>query len=226
MNKEIKTTIINTFGTISYLVVIFFFITLILFTHNNVNDALKESWTASLSFMSVLSTLGAAYIASKLFNDWKIQQNHSTQKEFIHDINNQYKDIVSYVTENVENMHKMVSIYNSQLQNLPSKHTSFIMDLFRLHHGFTIRLMNLKIEVQNYGIIINDIEYSKDIIAEIDKAENILESLFNPIKQLSETHSSHFSLAIYEYNKYMSEELSSNVYETVIIPLLNKLPAK
>lgn len=73
MNNDIKKTLINTFGRISYLTVIFFLFTFILFIQNDVNDPLKESWIAGISFLSVLSTLGAAYIASSLFNDWREQ---------------------------------------------------------------------------------------------------------------------------------------------------------
>jgi hypothetical protein len=83
MNSEIKTRLINTFGTISYLIVIFFFFTLILFMHNDVEDALKESWVASIYFLSVLATLGAAYIASSLFNDWKDEQEHQNKLRLI-----------------------------------------------------------------------------------------------------------------------------------------------
>ncbi|KQX00134.1 hypothetical protein ASC84_19080 [Acinetobacter sp. Root1280] len=71
MNNEIKSIFANTIGTISYLIVIFFFVTLIMFIHNEVHDALKEAWVASIYFLSVLATLGAAFIASKLFNDWR-----------------------------------------------------------------------------------------------------------------------------------------------------------
>lgn len=81
MNKDIKSLLINTFGTISCLLVIFFFVTYILFSHNGVQDALKESWSASLAFFSVLATLGAAVIAAYLFNDWRIIHNNTSLKE-------------------------------------------------------------------------------------------------------------------------------------------------
>lgn len=75
MNQKIKLLLINTCGTISYLIVIFFFVTFILFLHNDVEEALKEAWSVSVSFLSVLATLGAAIIAANLFNDWKVEQH-------------------------------------------------------------------------------------------------------------------------------------------------------
>lgn len=83
MNNEIKSIFANTIGTISYLIVIFFFVTLILFMHNDVENAVKEAWIASIYFLSVLSTLGAAYIASRLFNDWRDQFKFQLLKEKI-----------------------------------------------------------------------------------------------------------------------------------------------
>lgn len=81
MNEDIKKNLINTFGRISYLFVIFFFFIYILYLHNEVPEALKEAWSASLSFLSVLATLGAAYIASKLFNDWKDAHNKNINSQ-------------------------------------------------------------------------------------------------------------------------------------------------
>lgn len=75
MTPKIKSLLINTFGTISYLIVIFFFVTFILFLHNDVEESLKESWSVSVSFLSVLATLGTAIIAANLFNDWRDQHN-------------------------------------------------------------------------------------------------------------------------------------------------------
>lgn len=73
MNENIKRMLVDAFGRITYLSVIFFFFIYILYIQNDVVEPLKEAWTASLSFLSVLATLGAAYIASRLFNDWREQ---------------------------------------------------------------------------------------------------------------------------------------------------------
>lgn len=81
MNSDIKSLLIRVCGTISYLIVIFFFVTFILFLHNDVKDALKEAWSVSVSFLSVLATLGAAVIAAYLFNDWRIVQRAAAKAE-------------------------------------------------------------------------------------------------------------------------------------------------
>ncbi|MFW1765930.1 hypothetical protein ACG9X2_10770 [Acinetobacter bereziniae] len=50
---------------------------------SDVKDALKEAWGSSIGFLSVLATLGAAYIASSLFNDWKDEQEHHNKLRLI-----------------------------------------------------------------------------------------------------------------------------------------------
>ena len=86
MNTDIKSLLIRVCGTISYLIVIFFFVTFILFLHNDIKDALKEAWSVSVSFLSALTTLGAAIIAANLFNNWKDQHNKTVEKEMAWDV--------------------------------------------------------------------------------------------------------------------------------------------
>ena len=81
MNSDIKSLLIRVCGTISYLIVIFFFVTFILFLHNDVKDAFKEAWSVSVSFLSVLASLGAAVIAAYLFTDWRIVQRAQSKSE-------------------------------------------------------------------------------------------------------------------------------------------------
>lgn len=75
MKKDIKIVLIDTCGWIGSLSVIVFFFTLLLYSHNNIQDPLKEAWSITFSSLSALATIGAAIIAANLFNDWKDQHN-------------------------------------------------------------------------------------------------------------------------------------------------------
>lgn len=112
MNNEIKSIFANTIGTISYLIVIFFFVTLILFMHNDVNDALKEAWVASIYFLSVLSTLGAAYIASRLFNDWRFEKDHDTKSIYLNNAIQKLSEIHSSLIECRSNANNLLKVKN------------------------------------------------------------------------------------------------------------------
>lgn len=82
MKNEIRSLLINTCGWIVTISVVVFFFTLWLFSYNNVNDTLKESWSIIFSTLSALTTIGAAIIAAYLFNDWKVQHNKQITNEF------------------------------------------------------------------------------------------------------------------------------------------------
>ncbi|AYA68610.1 hypothetical protein CDG62_09795 [Acinetobacter sp. WCHA55] len=45
-------------------------------------NPLKEAVSSTASFLAILATLTAAYVASKLFNDWRVQHNKSVRNEF------------------------------------------------------------------------------------------------------------------------------------------------
>lgn len=75
MKKETKIFLIDICGYIVSISIVVFFFTLWLYSFNNINDALKESWTIAFSCVSALTTIGAAIIAAYLFNDWKEQHN-------------------------------------------------------------------------------------------------------------------------------------------------------
>ncbi|WP_053087171.1 hypothetical protein [Acinetobacter bereziniae] len=81
MKADIKRTFIDTFGRISYLFVIFFFFIFILYLHNDVEGAFKEACSTSLNFLSALTTIGAAYIASSLYTDWRDTERYNIAKE-------------------------------------------------------------------------------------------------------------------------------------------------
>ncbi len=86
MKNEICKFIIDVCGYIASIIVIFFFFTLWLFSYNQINDALKEAWNSSISLSSALATIGAAIIASKLYNDWRTQHNANLELTYISEI--------------------------------------------------------------------------------------------------------------------------------------------
>ncbi|MDI9705409.1 hypothetical protein QM277_19315, partial [Acinetobacter baumannii] len=92
MKSEYKKFIINFIGSIVAICTIVFFFFLLLYSHNNVNETLKESFTITISIFSALATIGAAIIALKLYTDWrdpiKLQNKfefHKFSKELFND---------------------------------------------------------------------------------------------------------------------------------------------
>lgn len=79
MKAEIRTFLIDTCCWVVSISIIFFFFTLWLFSYNNIEEPLKESWSNTVSLLSALATIGAAIIASRLFQNWKTQHSFTEQ---------------------------------------------------------------------------------------------------------------------------------------------------
>ncbi|WP_151964152.1 hypothetical protein [Acinetobacter oleivorans] len=79
MKTEIRTFLINACFWVISISIIFFFFILFLYSHNNINDPLKESFSLTISLFSALATLGAAIIAARLFQNWKTQHSFTEQ---------------------------------------------------------------------------------------------------------------------------------------------------
>ncbi|ENW33965.1 hypothetical protein [Acinetobacter baumannii] len=98
MNQKIKVILIDTFGWITSICIIFFFFTLWLYSYNDIESPLKEAWSLTISLLSALATLGAAIIAAKLFNDWREQEEY-----------NQRSTQINKVIMNAEDFEKIIN---------------------------------------------------------------------------------------------------------------------
>ncbi|HCJ0464166.1 TPA: hypothetical protein OMQ61_001141 [Acinetobacter baumannii] len=79
MKTELKTLLIDVCFWIISICIIFFFFVLLIYSHNLIDNPLKEAFSLTLGLISALSTIGAAIIAAYLFNDWKVQHNKSME---------------------------------------------------------------------------------------------------------------------------------------------------
>ncbi|MBK5649074.1 hypothetical protein [Acinetobacter guillouiae] len=186
MNEEIKSIFVNTLGTISYLIVIFFFVTLIMFIHNDVNDALKEAWVASIYFLSVLATLGAAFIASKLFNDWRVQEIYNRTK----DLHDEAVEVLLKTTKKLNSILGQIEINRLRF----NEQTLTIEQVNEIEIAFSNHVKDVVIDVQelthNIGVKIA-LDYSKSITNNDDELSfvfNILMEIKSFVQQIAHEH--------------------------------------
>ncbi|MDC4683908.1 hypothetical protein NQ809_09070, partial [Acinetobacter baumannii] len=79
MKTELKTLLIDVCFWIISICIIFFFFVLLIYSHNLIDNPLKEAFSLTLGLISEISTIGAAIIAAYLLNDWKVQHNKSME---------------------------------------------------------------------------------------------------------------------------------------------------
>ena len=73
---NIRESLFDTVEKIITVCALFFSLVWMLFKIEGVNTPFKESLAVTISLFAALATIGAAYIASKLFNDWREAENH------------------------------------------------------------------------------------------------------------------------------------------------------
>ncbi|WP_288421043.1 hypothetical protein [uncultured Acinetobacter sp.] len=180
MKKETKIFLIYTCVYIISISILVFFSTLWLYSYNNINDALKESWTIAFSCISALTTIGAAIIAAYLFNDWRDQHNKQVQNSLALQVFSAFSIFEKNLRE--------FSLYLSHLENLRSSYDNYEM---------TWDLINRNEEI----IYIRNIQSKKDemdlnFYALIDQLRNFY-VFSNDLKQYEESYNRYYDKFIY-----------------------------
>jgi hypothetical protein len=175
------TKTVSTVILISSIATIFLF-ALIFWLYTNADSqsltSLKEALSTTSGFFGGIATLIAAYIASKLFNDWKKQTKYELKKEIITDIHAQLREkysIIHYFNNELIRRHQDPDLFNIDPINekeLPS------FDILKL-------TSDLQFMFDEYSILHND---DKFII------------LYNNFLQLLKSYSYHLSLLVDKNN--------------------------
>lgn len=95
---SLKNLVSNTIATCILILLFLIAFTWIIFDFNQSSSSLKDSFSIVSSLFGGIATLAAAYIASRLFNDWKEQQRHINSSEFARIVMSSYKEFDRYFT--------------------------------------------------------------------------------------------------------------------------------
>jgi len=113
----------------------------ILIDPDSSNLPLKESLSITASFFGGFATLTAAYIASRLFNDWRLEKDHDTKSIYL---NNAIKNLLE-IQSNLLNCKSNVKILKTINENLIII-SKFIDDFSKSHENTLISISaNLKV---------------------------------------------------------------------------------
>lgn len=179
-------------------------------------NPLKEAITSTASLLAILATLTAAYVASKLFNDWRIQHNKSVRNEFSLEAYKKFSEFDHSLTLcafNIESLQD--NIADATYHITPG--TLFYTELLPIMEKVTSGLILVKINFSSYlqaqrayGAVTGQsamvskildeyiIEYSKITNKNVKDFENVQELTNNSKMELKQF--SDFSAKIYNSN--------------------------
>lgn len=116
--------ILNLIAVICLITIFLMAFIFILLHHTDSSATLKDTWTVFGGYFGGFATLTAAYIASKLFNDWRDLHNKQI-----------YKDLALRIKKNSENLDNnliLISYEISRISELLDKKDINLMEASRL----------------------------------------------------------------------------------------------
>ncbi|WDZ50157.1 hypothetical protein LF296_12585 [Acinetobacter vivianii] len=171
MKKDIRVLVIDTCGWITSISIVIFFFTLWLYSYNNIQEPLKESWSIAFNSLSALATIGAAIIAANLFTDWRDSQKYQNKL-------NNYRKLCSLSDNFIELLNTYIEalwsvrVNSTNVQSYVDAHSKLSDLKYKLRSELNISKIYFKKinfdEVQN---LINTIEYRIENIPPL-KIEN------------------------------------------------------
>lgn len=128
MKPTKETTIaINAIATLAVATSVVMGATFILFYYLDYATGIKDAWSTIAGFFGGFATLTAAYIASKFFNDWRVQENHIRSQNLydqtlsvIYNSTNIIEDILINLRE-INSLKKIKGLSNNIVKNKITK---------------------------------------------------------------------------------------------------------
>ncbi|WP_147387782.1 hypothetical protein [Acinetobacter sp. WCHAc010052] len=171
---------------------------------------LKDTLSITASFFGGFTTLTAAYIASRLFNDWKDQQRHQNSLEFAKIVLDSYKvfdrsydDLIDILLCKLEFLKEEIEIDSSEFDELLDKGYK-VVNLFYYFHD----------DLLNFYYVSNSKYQISQMLSEW---EDNIHLFFETLNNLSDTETGNQEKLI------ITEELTSEPFTTLSADFNEKL---
>lgn len=167
--KETQKTIINALVFTVIATLFFFALTFILFDFFKAGTSLKDAWATLGSFFGGITTLVAAYVATKLFNDWRDQEKIIFLRN------------VAYETSNL-----ILTLFNI-MQGYSGEKESLLNQVMPIQSQITLKLAILNKQIkdgQMHLVNTNFKGFIKDYIGAIELYQHDKQALNNQVRIL------------------------------------------
>ncbi|WP_335991442.1 hypothetical protein [Acinetobacter bereziniae] len=197
----------------------------ILIHYQNPTDSVKEALTISVSFMGVLGTIFAAFIALLVFKGWRITEDHKTKNGHINNAVNTYLQLQDYLKLKTIPLRNTQVILQSQTINLPTR-IHLMLDLNEIQIEILHNLRALQTHIQLFATIANNLTLCGNferVINEVQiQAKNRLDSL---LIDLEHHPQSQILISYDDYFKYITGQLITDLHLKIIIEITKESKA-
>ena len=220
--KETQKTIANALAVTVIATLFFFALTFILFDFFKAGTSLKDAWETLGSFFGGITTLVAAYIAAQLFNDWRVVKQYEIKLDYVLTIKKQTKELISFINSNRRKFVKYK--FKIKSPNLTMQDFNVLLnEIHEIENEVVLRLNLISVEVNELYFLTTQ-KPQDPITAELagkikyfDKIE-INENNYHDVWEERLT-----TLVFDEYFQYITDDLTSFVYDKIMTRYLDDL---
>lgn len=158
---------ISTIFFISTIASIFLF-ALIFWFYSNANDQtlilLKDALSTTSGYFGGITTLIAAYIASKLFNDWKTQHNQQVINNFglqVYEEFSSFEKNLSIYNQYLQQLQGLIDAYGYEINTVTlytDKNQKYITNITNKMDELKISFYSLYTKFQSYSVVSGTLE--------------------------------------------------------------------
>lgn len=226
-----KELIKNTFGAVLALTIIIFVVVLIAYGCSGIASPLKEALIITIGFFGGFATLGAAFIAAYLFNDWRDQHNKQVKNQFSLSAFNQFEIFKKSIFDMQRAIIKL-SCYvdmvksnpNINQDTIPADYNAETISLVeRKTNEIDLEFHELIQKIKDMSIVINDREENK---IKIQKYFELLKDVHANTERPSKLDDVDDLQLLLNYHTAISlgyTKLQNSIEESTVNPILEQL---
>lgn len=212
-----------TFSFIVSLIIAFVFLiaTFLIFAYSGAN-ALKDALSTTGSYFGAVATLGTAIIAAYLFNDWRVVKQYEIKLDYVLTIKKQTRELISFINSNRRNFVKYK--FKIKSPNLTIQDFNVLLnEIHEIENEVVLRLNLISLEMNELYFLTTQ-KPQDPITAKLagkikyfDKI-GINENNYHDVWEERLT-----TLVFDEYFQYITDDLTSFVYEKIMTRYLDDL---
>ena len=199
-----------------------FLFAFIFYLYGGERSALEDALSMTASFFGGIATLVAAYVATQLFNDWRVVKQYEIKLDYVLTIKKQTKELISFINSNRRNFVKYK--FEIKSPNLTMQDFNVLLnEIHEIESEVVLRLNLISIEMNELYFLktknpqdpmavelAEKIKYFGEIGVNKDNYHNVWE------KRLT-------TLVFDEYFQYLTDDLTSFVYDNIMTRYLDDL---
>ncbi|MHA3083715.1 hypothetical protein ACX1NX_11245 [Acinetobacter sp. ANC 5383] len=207
--------------------VVFIFLTIVtLYYYSWSLNSSKEILSAIGSYFGAVATLGAAIIASYLFNDWRLQfnaENHASFSKDILGIYRSFDDQVVKLTDSINSISNILSELHNRSGNdrnisIKPQIEDFIQEFENFYKSFEIIKREMHIYAKNFrehDAIENNIAHVIDIFSCISEEKSKTLKYLDSNQEVAFIHATNMFAKAIEINYFIRKNIIENILDNI-----------